>query len=103
MKCLFCPAIEIGDKSKLSLYCSTCETSFFYNTIDDMDCTWQFFLKYKEYQYCVTYEAHINKTIIRGYSLKQGGYFKTLAILNGMGHITPHNILQKLPFIITFS
>jgi len=68
---------------------------------------WQFSISYKDAVWWITWEGDYDRTVIRRYSETSKGALPAIATivatLSGEVALTPYNIHQKLPFIITYS
>lgn len=115
VKCKFCPAVtlvyyhtvETKLVTEMPCYtynCPACKSSFFYQNERLMG--WLFVIDYKDYRFYVTWLESKGKasTIIEEVSLSRSNEgFKKIVEIDGATNLTPHNILQKLPTILTFS
>ena len=102
MKCLFCVEEEVLKHSGIIHRCGNCKTSYF--ILKDILVCWQFSVPYKDNTIWVTWDADESTIIIRLYvPLDSSDSSKIVAVLDESSHITPNNILSKLPTILTFS
>jgi hypothetical protein len=110
MNCPFCPETTlIFDRNDLSgginvgIYdCPQCNSALFFK--NDKLIAWYFFGKYKDNRFYVEWSDNRNtncQVIIKKETMDKGSLL--VATISESAGLTPYNINQKLPFIITFS
>ncbi len=102
MKCLFCHMTDLKQvaegKSVISYDCENCKVSFFFQ--DNKMVAWLFHKDYDGYRFFVTWLEQTNDTNIT--KCGKGEAMSKVTTLKGPAFLNPHNLLQKLPTILTF-
>jgi hypothetical protein len=100
MKCLFCPTLEMPPANGVRIItCPQCSCAYWLE--DDVIFRWEYKSIYKEHVFLVQWRARINITAIIKLNVRgTTSYIKDFS--GEVLTITPHNIQQKLPFILTF-
>jgi hypothetical protein len=111
--CYFCPTVgltfkepEYGQDYYITYKCNRCETEFFYDPKHpNVLASWSFNVVYRKQRFWIDWYSHTNCIEIafsRIESEGQASGIKPLIKLPEQTSITPFNILQKLPTILTF-
>jgi hypothetical protein len=110
MKCLFCPQLdtvksdftEVNGVICYTHDCPRCKTNYF--VIGNLIKGWQFcVMEHKRHRYWISWTEDSSHTEIKTVSLNNPGTgMKKIISIPGQANLTPHNVLQKLPTILTF-
>ena len=102
MKCLFCPLTDLNQVDENGLVftydCENCGISYF--IVDNETVGWHFYKDYNDYRFFVTWLEYTNETSIT--KAGKGETMSKVITLKGTPSLNPHNIVQKLPTILTF-
>jgi hypothetical protein len=110
--CYFCPSADLtfpeqSGVNYIEYKCDRCTTNFYYDPKHpNVLAVWQFTIEYKKQRFWVTWENFNNCTEIDAAPIEscqnQRTGISSIIKLSGQTFITPFNILQKLPIILTF-
>ncbi len=109
MKCIFCPSVDVvhtdttGTPPEVLTYnCPQCQVSMF--IVNNVMMAWQFcIMNYKGTRFWIEWSKSNNRTEIISVSVNGPDNRVKKIKIPGQAPLTPHNILQKLPTILTFS
>lgn len=113
MDCIFCPTTEMIEDPEFDLgmvrCCNNCKTNFFFDSNLQLK-IWYFETIYKEHKYYIDWRLdtlEISRVVIDIEKIMSGKYGRRVITIFPNQKIdqkllTPYNILQKLPTILTF-